>query len=107
MTFFARLKRGAIWQLWHNQNRVSGIVDSVVFRWQRNGDYVTADLGPGDMERLRSHPEVALESVEVAPVNPVSKPQAPVNHQAPLPVNHQAPSFKPLDRPKLTLNKKQ
>jgi hypothetical protein len=61
MQFTAKLKRGTIWTLWRNHNRVGGHLGGVHFKWVPGGDFVTDTLTSDEVTRLRSHQDVTLE----------------------------------------------
>lgn len=92
MIFRARLRRqSSVWHLWKNHNRLGGVLLTVQFHRAGPNDFVTDDLEPQQVARLRGHEAVLLEvttnPIPVVPV-PIESPQpepTPQFSRAPLP----------------------
>lgn len=71
MTFIGRLKQHTeIWRRWHGEARVSGALQGVIFTKEPGNIYRTEPLDKEQIELLKGHESVILESYgrELPPV---------------------------------------
>src|SRR5271154_5942594 len=96
MTFRAKLLRGApVWRHWRGESRTAGTLCGVAFRWTAGDDYATDDLDADQVERLRGHPDVQMETFGALPPSPL----ATTVRATPLGLTRDGGSVPPADRP--------
>jgi len=83
MTFIGRIKENSvIWRRWHGEGRTSGPIYGVIFTWEPGNVYRSQPLTTEQIEKLREHASIILETIDVdLPVEPpptVARPEKQV-----------------------------
>ena len=84
MRFIAKILPGSLpWRQWRKRGCISGVVDSISFRWYHS-DYVSEPIDdPAVIARLRGNPVIILEAAGFVPDYPVIPNFMPALNPAP------------------------